>query len=191
MSSTDCLFEHLISIPGPNSGSPDGYNWLTLKISPKDFYWKKNNKKNQILLKKKNNSRLQEIIITKHAKSLSRARIYWKQDKWAATWDVQQCGICDQQSLPQISLRAVWSEPLLVDDGPLLLVFGSPHPSSANKTSEFDPLWQIFWVRSWKHTKGTANRAKITPAKAIAHEEMSQSRITAQPTVPWERDTEH
>ena len=25
------------------------------------------------------------------------------------------------------------------DDGPLLVVFGSPHPSSANKTSEFDP----------------------------------------------------
>ena len=31
------------------------------------------------------------------------------------TWDVQQCGMCDQQN-PQISLRirAVWSEPLLV-----------------------------------------------------------------------------
>ena len=31
-------------------------------------------------------------------------------NKWAATWDFQQCGMCDQQSLRS----AVWSEPLQV-----------------------------------------------------------------------------
>ena len=34
--------------------------------------------------------------------------------KWAATWDFQQCGMCDQQRLKPACAYAVWSEPLLV-----------------------------------------------------------------------------
>ena len=34
--------------------------------------------------------------------------------KWAATWDFQQFGMCDQQNFRSAFIRAVWSEPLLV-----------------------------------------------------------------------------